>query len=85
VVLHALDGHIFAGLDALSLEDLREGALSFLANQAILYKDTCVRGDIDNLLCIRLFYYKKTLINFHTAFPNHHPDCRALTPSTTTH
>lgn len=35
-LLHALDGHSFAGLDVLGLEDLRERAFSFAANEFIL-------------------------------------------------
>ena len=31
MVLHALDGDVFARIDALSLEHLGEGSLSFLA------------------------------------------------------
>jgi hypothetical protein len=36
VVLHALDCHVLPSLDALGFEHLREGALSFLADQPVL-------------------------------------------------
>jgi len=37
VVLHALDGYILAGLDALGFQYFREGALALLANQSVFY------------------------------------------------
>ena len=36
MVLHALDGHILASLDALRLQHLGEGTLTLLAYQSIL-------------------------------------------------
>lgn len=45
VVLHALNCHILAVLDALRLQDLAEGALALLGHQAILCsrKEDCAR------------------------------------------
>lgn len=37
VTFHALNGNVFACLNALSLEDLAEGSFTFLANQTIFY------------------------------------------------
>ena len=36
VVLHALDGHVFACLDALRFEHLGEGALALLTDETVL-------------------------------------------------
>ena len=44
VTLHAFDGNIFAGFDALSLEDLTKGSLSFLADQSIFYKNRYINS-----------------------------------------
>ena len=37
VVLHAFDGDVLASLDALGLEDLREGPLALFRYQSVLY------------------------------------------------
>ena len=37
VIFHALDCDVLSSLDALGLQNFREGSLSFLANQSVLY------------------------------------------------
>jgi len=38
MVFHALDGDVLASLNGLGFEHLREGALSFLADESVLYE-----------------------------------------------